>query len=137
MKGEMRALGLAHGLLLGLLLGALLIAPDLSPVLISALFFLGGFDLRLADRRRAPRGALSWVSHIRMAPLRLTRWAALASVAQTRPAGQARGRVAGASSGAIIAAPKPAVARPSARGSPSGPRSQKRQANMPVEKASA
>lgn len=81
MKGEMRALGLAHGLLLGLLLGALLIAPDLSPVLISALFFLGGFDLRLADRRRAPRGALSWVSHIRMAPLRLTRWAALASVA--------------------------------------------------------
>lgn len=81
MTGEMRALGLAHGLLLGLLLGSPLIGPGLSPALLSALFLLGGFHLRLADRRRAPRGAPSWISHIRMAPLRLTRWAALATVA--------------------------------------------------------
>jgi hypothetical protein len=99
MTGEMRALGLAHGLLLGLLLGSPLIAPGLSPILLGALFLLGGFYLRLADRRFSPRGALSWISHIRMAPLRLTRWAALAIVALI--AGDT-GRVAAILSAALI-----------------------------------
>jgi hypothetical protein len=82
MTGELRALGLAHGLLLGLLLASPLFAPDLLPHAVSALFLLGGFQLRLADRRWDLRGGpKAWISHIRMAPRRLLPWAAAAIVA--------------------------------------------------------
>ncbi len=77
MSGELRALGLVHGLLLGLLLASPLIAPSLMPWGVEALFILGGFQLRLADRRWAMRNGWSnWISHIRMAPARLIPWAA-------------------------------------------------------------
>lgn len=82
MSGELRALGLAHGLLLGLLLASPMVAPDLLPWAVEALFILGGFQLRLADRRWDLRGGpLGWISHIRMAPRRLLPWAAAAVVA--------------------------------------------------------
>lgn len=82
MSGELRALGLAHGLLLGLLLASPLVAPGLLPWAIQILFLLGGFQLRLADRRWDRRGGLrGWVSHIRMAPRRLIPWGAAAVVA--------------------------------------------------------
>ncbi|WP_088182291.1 hypothetical protein [Sphingobium sp. Z007] len=82
MTGELRLLGIAHGLLLGLLLACPLIAPGLLPWGIDALLLVGGFQLRLADRRFAPRvGAREWVSHIMMAPTRLLRWGAAAVVA--------------------------------------------------------
>lgn len=81
MSGELRALGLAHGLLLGLLLASPIVAPALLPYAVSALFLLGGFQLRLADRRWDLRGGpAAWISHIRMAPRRLIPWGA-ASVA--------------------------------------------------------
>ncbi|QGP79247.1 hypothetical protein [Sphingobium sp. CAP-1] len=82
MTGELRALGLAHGLLLGLLLASPWIAPDLLPWAVEMLFVLGGFQLRLADRRWDMRGGMAgWVSHIRMAPRRLIPWGAAAVVA--------------------------------------------------------
>jgi hypothetical protein len=83
MKGELRALGLAHGLLLGLLLALPLVAsPMLLPWAAEALFIMGGFQLRLADRRWDMRGGpLGWISHIRMAPGRLLPWGAAAVVA--------------------------------------------------------
>lgn len=82
MAGELRVLGLAHGLLLGLLLATPLIGPDLLPWAVQALFLLGGFQLRLADRRWNLRGGpTAWISHIRMAPRRLLPWGAAAVVA--------------------------------------------------------
>ncbi|WP_298398723.1 hypothetical protein [Sphingobium sp.] len=82
MSGELRMLGLAHGLLLGLLLASPLIGPDMLPWAVQALFLLGGFQLRLADRRWDLRGGpIAWISHIRMAPRRLLPWAAAAVVA--------------------------------------------------------
>ncbi|MBZ9647425.1 MULTISPECIES: hypothetical protein [Sphingomonadaceae] len=82
MTGELRLLGLAHGLLLGLLLACPWQAPGLLPWGIDALLLVGGFQLRLADRRFALRpGAREWVSHILMAPSRLIRWGAAAVVA--------------------------------------------------------
>lgn len=82
MNGELRALGLAHGLLLGLLLACPLMAPGLLPWGIDALLLVGGFQLRLTDRRFTQRpGAMEWISHIRMAPSRLLRWGAAAVVA--------------------------------------------------------
>ena len=82
MIGELRMLGIAHGVLLGLLLACPLIARGLLPWGIDALLLVGGFHLRLADRRFAPRaGAREWVSHIMMAPTRLLRWGAAAVVA--------------------------------------------------------
>lgn len=82
MSGELRALGLVHGLLLGLLLASPLIASGLLPWGVEALFIIGAFQLRLADRRWDMRdGWRSWISHIRMAPLRLIPWGAAATVA--------------------------------------------------------
>ena len=82
MSGELRPLGIAHGLLLGLLLASPLLAPGLMSWGMEALFILGGFQLRLADRRQDMRRPLSsWVSHIRMAPRRLLPWGAAATVA--------------------------------------------------------
>jgi hypothetical protein len=82
MSGELRALGLVHGLLLGLLLASPLVAPVLLPWGVEALFIIGAFQLRLADRRWDMRdGWRSWISHIRMAPLRLIPWGAAATVA--------------------------------------------------------
>lgn len=82
MSGELRPLGLANGLLLGLVLAAPLIAPGLMARGVEALFILSAFQLRLVDRRWALRdGWRGWVSHIRMAPLRLAPWAATAVVA--------------------------------------------------------
>ena len=82
MIGELRALGLAHGLLLGLLLASPLVAPDLLPWGIDALLLVGGFQVRLADRRWTLRGgAKAWISHIVMAPTRLFRWGAIAVIA--------------------------------------------------------
>lgn len=82
MSGDLRLLGLAHGLLLGLLLACSWQAPGLLPWGIDALLLVGGFQLRLADRRFTPRpGAREWVSHILMAPTRLIRWGAAAVVA--------------------------------------------------------
>jgi len=82
MSGEVRLVGLAHGLLLGLVLACPLAAPDLLPWGIDALLLVGGFQLRLADRRFTLRpGVRNWVSHIRMAPTRLFRWAAAALAA--------------------------------------------------------
>lgn len=82
MNGELRVLGVAHGLLLGLALACPLVAPGLLPWGIDALLLVGGFQLRLADRRFALRpGAREWVSHIIMAPARLLRWGAAAVVA--------------------------------------------------------
>lgn len=82
MNGELRALGLVHGLLLGLLLASPVVAPALLPHAVSALFLLGGFQLRLADRRWDLRGGpAAWISHIRMAPRRLIPWGAAAVAA--------------------------------------------------------
>lgn len=82
MSGELRALGLAHGLILGLMLACPLFAPGLLPWGIDALLLVGGFQLRLTDRRFALRpGAKDWISHILMAPRRLIRWGAAAVVA--------------------------------------------------------
>lgn len=82
MSGELRLLGMTHGLLLGLSLACPLMAPDLLPWGIDALLLVGGFQLRLADRRFTPRpGAKEWISHLLMAPTRLVRWAAAAVVA--------------------------------------------------------
>jgi hypothetical protein len=82
MNGELRALSLAHGLLLGLLLASPLFATAILPHAVSALFLLGGFQLRLADRRWDMRsGARAWISHVRMAPRRLLPWGAAALVA--------------------------------------------------------
>ena len=82
MNGELRALGVAHGLLLGLALACPLVAPGLLPWGIDALLLIGGFQLRLMDRRFTLRmGTKEWVSHIIMAPSRLLRWGAAAVVA--------------------------------------------------------
>ncbi|MEC3951301.1 hypothetical protein [Sphingobium sp. HWE2-09] len=82
MSGEVRLLGLAHGLVLGLVLACPLVAPDLLPWGIDALLLVGGFQLRLADRRFTLRpGIWGWFSHIRMAPTRLFRWGAAALAA--------------------------------------------------------
>lgn len=82
MNGELRALGVAHGLLLGLALACPLVAPGLLPWGIDALLLVGGFQLRLMDRRFTLRmGVKEWVSHIIMAPSRLLRWGAAAVVA--------------------------------------------------------
>ncbi|BBD99054.1 hypothetical protein SAMIE_1025550 [Sphingobium amiense] len=78
MSGELRLVSLAHGLLLGLLLAAPVLAPAILPHATMALFLLGGFQLRLADRRFTLRGAESWISHIRMTPRRLLPWGAAA-----------------------------------------------------------
>lgn len=82
MTGDLRLLGVAHGMVLGLLLACPLVAPALLPWGIDALLLIGGFQLRLADRRFAVRpGAKAWISHIAMAPTRLIRWSAAAVVA--------------------------------------------------------
>jgi hypothetical protein len=82
MSGDLRAIGLAHGLMLGLALACPLVAPDLLPWAVDALLLVGGFHLRLTDRRLTLRsGGRDWISHIRMAPTRLLRWAAAAMVA--------------------------------------------------------
>ncbi|MFZ2996882.1 hypothetical protein [Sphingobium sp.] len=81
MTGELRALGLAHGLLIGLLLAGPLLSPALMPWGLEALFIMGGFQLRLMDRRSTLRGRPGdWTSHIRMAPSRILPWAAVAIV---------------------------------------------------------
>ena len=91
MKGELKILGVAHGLLLGLVLAAPLIAPALLPWGMEALFIIAAFQLRLADRRWETRAGLQgWISHIRMAPLRLVPWAGTAVVALVAGAEQAR-----------------------------------------------
>ena len=82
MSGELRALGMAHGLLLGLLLASPLLASGLMPWGMEALFIMGGFQLRLSDRRQDMRRPMTnWISHIRMAPRRLIPWVAAATVA--------------------------------------------------------
>ncbi|BAV64740.1 hypothetical protein [Sphingobium cloacae] len=79
MKGELRALGMVHGLLLGLVLAAPWVGAQVMHWGVEALFIMGAFQLRLADRRFALRpGWRGWISHIRMAPQRLAAWAALA-----------------------------------------------------------
>ncbi|AJR24463.1 MULTISPECIES: hypothetical protein [Sphingobium] len=91
MKGELKILGAAHGLLLGLVLAAPLIAPALLPWGAEALFIIAAFQLRLADRRWDTRAGLQgWISHIRMAPLRLVPWAGTAVVALIAGPEQAR-----------------------------------------------
>lgn len=91
MKGELKILGVAHGLLLGLVLAAPLIAPSLLPWGAEALFIIAAFQLRLADRRWETRAGLQgWISHIRMAPLRLAPWAGTAIVALIAGPEQAR-----------------------------------------------
>ncbi|KEQ51919.1 hypothetical protein [Sphingobium chlorophenolicum] len=91
MKGELKILNLAHGLLLGLVLAAPLIAPSLLPWGAEALFIIAAFQLRLADRRWETRAGLrGWISHIRMAPLRLLPWAGTAIVALIAGPEQAR-----------------------------------------------
>lgn len=78
MNLELRPLGIAHGLLLGGIIAAPAVAPDLMPMGTQALFLIGGFQLRLADRRwQARPAAKDWISHIRMAPQRMLPWAAL------------------------------------------------------------
>lgn len=78
MSLELRPLGIAHGLLLGGVVAAPAFAPDLMPMGTQALFLMGGFQLRLADRRWQARArAADWISHIRMAPQRILPWAAL------------------------------------------------------------
>lgn len=82
MIGELRALGIAQGLTLGMLIACPIIAPDMLPWAIDAWLLIGGFQLRLADRRFTLRtGGMEWVSHIRMAPWRLVRWGVIATVA--------------------------------------------------------
>ncbi|WP_327752931.1 hypothetical protein VVT58_15495 [Sphingobium sp. SJ10-10] len=91
MKGELKILGTAHGLLLGLVLASPLIAPSLLPWGVEALFIIAAFQLRLADRRWETRAGLQgWISHIRMAPLRLVPWAGTAVVALIAGPEQAR-----------------------------------------------
>ncbi|WP_375194787.1 hypothetical protein [Sphingobium sp.] len=91
MKGELKILGVAHGLLLGLVLASPLIAPSLLPWGVEALFIVAAFQLRLADRRWETRAGLrGWVSHIRMAPVRLAPWAGIAVVAVIAGPQQAR-----------------------------------------------
>ncbi|UZW55217.1 hypothetical protein NUH86_17385 [Sphingobium sp. JS3065] len=91
MKGELRILSAAHGLLLGLVLAAPLIAPALLPWGAEALFIIAAFQLRLADRRWETRAGLrGWISHIRMAPLRMAPWAGTAAVALVAGPEQAR-----------------------------------------------
>lgn len=81
MSGELRAIGWAQGLLLGLVLGAPLIGTAWLPAGVDALFIIGAFQLRLADRRWQTRpGLRGWISHIRMAPARILPWAAMALV---------------------------------------------------------
>ncbi len=78
MSLELRPLGIAHGLLLGGVIACPAFAPDLMPMGTLALFLMGGFQLRLADRRWQTRpGKAEWISHIRMAPQRVLPWAAL------------------------------------------------------------
>lgn len=90
MSGELRALGIAHGLLLGLLLASPLLASGLMPWGMEALFIMGGFQLRLSDRRQDMRRPIaSWISHIRMAPRRLIPWATVALIARDVPLAQA------------------------------------------------
>lgn len=107
MSGELRALGLAHGLILGLLLACPLFAPGLLPWGIDALLLVGGFQLRLADRRFALRpGAKNWISHILMAPRRLIRWGAAAVVALIAgDAGQAQAVIVAALLCEVLAYP--------------------------------
>ncbi len=82
MNGELRALGIAHGLLMGLVLAAPLTGMDMMRWGMEALFIIGAFQLRLADRRFALRpGWQGWTSHIRMAPGRMIIWTALAVAA--------------------------------------------------------
>lgn len=101
MKGELKILGVAHGLLLGLVLASPLIAPALLPYGVEALFIAAAFQLRLADRRWDSRAGLrGWVSHVRMAPLRLVPWAGTALVALI--AGREQAQLAAAILGAIL-----------------------------------
>ena len=91
MKGELKLLGVAHGLLLGLVLAFPLIAPALLPWGVEALFIVAAFQLRLADRRWETRAGLQgWISHIRMAPVRLVPWIGTAIVAMVAGTEQAR-----------------------------------------------
>lgn len=95
MKGELKALGIAHGLLLGLVLASPMIAPTLLPWGVEALFIVAAFQLRLADRRWEIRAGLSgWASHIRMAPARLIPWGGTAAVAVIAGPAQAKLAVA-------------------------------------------
>ncbi|WP_313808232.1 hypothetical protein [Sphingobium sp.] len=91
MKGELKLLGLAHGMVLGLVLASPMIAPALLPGGVEALFIVAAFQLRLADRRWETRAGLQgWISHIRMAPLRLLPWGGTAMVALIAGPEQAR-----------------------------------------------
>ncbi|WP_176592636.1 hypothetical protein [Sphingobium sp. EM0848] len=95
MKGGLKILSMAHGLLLGLVLVSPLIAPALLPWGVEALFLIAAFQLRLADRRWETRAGLrGWISHIRMAPMRLLPWAGIAVVAIIAGSDQARLAVA-------------------------------------------
>ncbi|WP_150290504.1 hypothetical protein [Sphingobium estronivorans] len=95
MKGELKILSMAHGLLLGLVLASPLAAPALLPWGVEALFLIAAFQLRLADRRWETRAGLrGWISHIRMAPMRLLPWAGIAAVAVIAGPDQARLAVA-------------------------------------------
>jgi hypothetical protein len=79
----MTPLNVVHGLMLGLFLALPWLGrSEWLPWGAEALFLVGGFQLRLADRRwNARSGALDWISHIRMAPARLLLWGAMAIVA--------------------------------------------------------
>lgn len=78
MSLELRPLGITHGLLLGGVIACPAFTPDLMPTGTLALFLMGGFQLRLADRRwQARSGKAEWVSHIRMEPRRILPWVAL------------------------------------------------------------
>ncbi|WP_031298901.1 hypothetical protein [Sphingobium lactosutens] len=83
MKREMAPLNVTHGLVLGLFLALPWLGrSEWLPWGAEALFLIGGFQLRLADRRwNARNGALDWISHIRMAPARLMPWGAMVIVA--------------------------------------------------------
>ena len=72
----MTPLTAAHGLLLGLFLALPWLGrSEWLPWGGEVLFLVGGFQVRVADRRWNARGsALDWISHIRMAPARLLPW---------------------------------------------------------------
>ena len=79
----MTPLTAAHGLLLGLFLALPWLGrSEWLPWGAEVLFLVGGFQVRVADRRwNARAGALDWISHIRMAPARLLPWGAMAIIA--------------------------------------------------------
>ncbi|MEJ7932995.1 hypothetical protein WG907_01835 [Sphingobium sp. AN558] len=82
MNARLRAVDWAQGLLLALLLAAPWIGGAWLPRGVEALFVVSAFQLRLMDRRRDMRpGPSNWISHIRIMPVRLLPYAAMALVA--------------------------------------------------------